>query len=124
MRNKELPPLSVQEAARLLRISSRTVRRLVDRGVLHATQVGGVTVLLRSEFRQAVGLDADASSDALTPLLAPLEAAERLGCSPQELRRLVGNGRLAPVRLGTLYRYRADALARLTNRFGPDAPGD
>jgi len=103
-----LPPLSVEEAARVLGISSRTVRRLVDRGTLRAARVGGITVILRADLGRAVGLNADAPDNALTPLLAPLEAAERLSCSPADLRRLVENGRLTPVRLGKLHRYHAD----------------
>lgn len=122
MKNTNLPPLSVTEAARILGISARTVRRLVDRGALKAARVGGITVILRSELRRATGLDTAQPFERLTPLLAPLEAAARLGCSPAQLRHLVEAGQLPPVRLGRLQRFRCEQIAGIIKQGGCHAP--
>jgi excisionase family DNA binding protein len=58
---------SIKEAAGILRLSDKTVRRLIDGEVLHAELVGGVWRIPRSEV------------------------CRRLGCSPQ-LKCLVRGG--------------------------------
>lgn len=96
-------PLSVDDAARFLAVSPRTVRRLIDRGEFGAVRIRatlaipieGMPVALRRCF------EAD-PSQRLSPLH---DAAARLGCSPDELRARTADGEFQPVRVGRSLRW-------------------
>lgn len=97
--------ISLQDAARLLKVSSRTMRRLVDRGQLVPVRVG-VTLAFRP---------CDLPGGGTAPLLTVHDAAARLGCSPRMIRALAARGELRPIEVGGTTRWspaEVDALAK------------
>jgi len=123
MKINELPPISADEVARFLAISSRSVRRLVDRGALRPTRIGGFTAFRWPDVLRCAGIEPDVTTrDTLTPLVTPQQAAERLGCAPEIVRAAIARGDLPPVRIGSLVRLRFDDVVRFNTTAGPHAP--
>ena len=112
MKNKRVEAISLAEAARLLSVSERTVRRLVDRGELRSHRIGSA-LTVRLDSLPGEG-----------PLLSLHEAAECLACSPNELRGLLREGLLTALPVGSLQRFalgelearRAEIVPRLVAR--------
>ena len=105
MENNDLTPIPLTEAARLMAVSPRTVRRLVDRGDLTAIRIGATLALpprsLPEVLRRSLGDRFD------RPLLTLLDVAHRLGRAPQEIRDLAETGRLRPLAVGGSLRWSA-----------------
>jgi excisionase family DNA binding protein len=114
MKNSDLRPLSIDELARLLAVSSRTIRRLIDRGTLPPVRVGATLALqphaLPEPFAEAI------QGGSGSPLLRLHEVADRLGCSPNRVRELAANGLLPPIRIGGSQRWSEDAVSALLQR--------
>lgn len=94
--------LSTQEVARTLQISSRTVRRLVDRGELTPIRVAGSLAFRRSELP---GADEQEVEGRPEPLLTIHEAAALLGCPPRTIRALATCGALRTIAFGGTKRW-------------------
>lgn len=125
MKLNELPPISADEVARFLAISPRSVRRLVDRGALRPTRIGGFTAFRWADVLRCAGVAADLTArDTPAPLLTPHQAAERLGCAPEIVRAAIARGDLPPVRIGSLLRLRIDDVARFNTTGGTHARRD
>lgn len=116
MENRCLKPISFDEFARLLAVSPRTVRRMIDRGHLPPIRVGAILTLsprslpepLRREFRCGSAI----------PLLRLHDVAQRLGCSPDQVRNLAEDGSLAPIQVGSSQRW-SEAMIQAYRDGGP-----
>lgn len=111
MENRDLTPIPLSAAARLLAVSQRTVRRLVDRGDLPATRLGSQLVIRRESLPGP--LSVPARGDDLEPLLTLHDAASRLGCAPRRIRQLTSEGKLRTYRVGGSTRWAADDVEAL-----------
>lgn len=108
MENKNLKPMSIDEVARLLAVSPRTVWRLIDSGNLPPVRIGATWAVspqtlpepLRSALRQRPA----------TSLLRLYEVAERLECSPNHVRKLARDGSLEPIQVGGSKRWSETAV--------------
>lgn len=92
-------PVSIDEAARLLAVSARTLRRLIDAGELIAVRVGPTTAL---PVETLAGLGVTSSGE---PLLRLHDVARRLGMSPREVRAASATGELRAYRVGHSLRW-------------------
>lgn len=103
MKNKNLKPLSIDDFARLLAVSPRTVRRMIDRGDLPTTRIGATLTL--SPVSLPEPLCGEFQRGSASPLLSLHEVADRLGCSPNRVRELTAEGSLHPIRVGGSRRW-------------------
>jgi excisionase family DNA binding protein len=97
------PLLTVDETARRLRVSDKTVRRLIGRGELRAIRVGGGIRVDSEELEEAIrnwtvgeGSSADIPSFAVGRRSSDQPSAERDGTSRNEAvepAQLAGEGR-------------------------------
>jgi excisionase family DNA binding protein len=113
MKNNHLTPVSLDEAAHFLAVSSRTVRRLIDAGALPSLRVGSALAVPVESLPGLHGAT-DANPD-MRPLLRIEEASARLGCSPCAVRDLTRSGELNSVFVGCSERWVCadiDAFAR------------
>jgi|GEM_PF-3072185 predicted DNA-binding transcriptional regulator AlpA len=108
MENNNLEPLSIDDFARLISVSPRTVRRLIDSGDLLPTRIGATWALslkaLAEPLRSAL------HQGSAVPLLRLYEVAERLNCSPDDVRKLARDGFLQPVQIGGSQRWTQAAV--------------
>lgn len=111
MENNHLTPIPLAEAARLLAVSSRTVRRLVERGDLVAIRIGATLTLLPEALPGYAHRNADAQ--ALRPLLTIHDVARRLGRSPRQVRGLSAEGLLHPIAVGSSMRWSVEEVEAL-----------
>lgn len=117
METKDFTPIPLNEAARLLAVSARTVRRLIDKGELRAVCIGSTLALapstLPEPLRQAFSCDRD------DRLLTLHEVAARVGCSPVRVRMLTEDGTLRAVTVGRSSRwsrFEVDAYVEASSR--------
>lgn len=100
MEIRNLPFLSLPEAARLLAVSTRRIRRLIDRGALSAVRISGMLVLPVEALPKPLQ-----DPRGRKPLLTLHEAARQLGIAPQALRVLARDGKLVPLQIGGSLRW-------------------
>jgi excisionase family DNA binding protein len=109
-------PLSIDETARLLAVSPRTVRRLVERGELRTIRIGPTLAVhpdaLPPALRHRVGAGQPRA------LLTLHEAAERLGCAPREVRERTASGELSSVLVGRSPRWSPAEIERTARAEG------
>ena len=108
MGNKIMPPLSLNEAARLFAVSPRTVSRLVDKGELSAIRIGSVLAVPFDGLPAALRHCFDATHP--QALLTLHEVAARLECSPDDVRARTAGGRLRSVYVGRSQRWAATEI--------------
>ena len=109
--------LSTTDLAGRLRVSARTIQRLVAIGRLSCEHVAGTPVFRVRDVSRAL----DVAPDALTPggLLTPQEALARYpGLQRGVLDRMTRAGSLHPVQIGRQVRYQRRALARALAQTG------
>lgn len=113
MDNNNLVPISISEAARLMAVSPRTVRRLIDRGELAALRIGSALTLRPAALPEPLrGALACGREDRLLTLH---DAATRLGCAPVRIRELTEGGTLRSVRVGGSTRWPLSEVDALPN---------
>lgn len=117
MENKDFTPIPLDEAARLLAVSVRTVRRLIDNGQLRAVRIGSTLALapsaLPEPLRRAI------VSGCEDRLLTLHDVAARLGCAPIRVKKLTEDGILRVVDVGRSSRWsrrEVDAFLEARNR--------
>lgn len=142
----ERDPIVIADAAQVaayLQVSPRTVQRLVDRGKLKPTPLGGRRFFRWRDLLASLGWRPETAdrtdgeieclpkdqeggmgddATARPTLLTLDQVAARLRCSPREVRALGPAGRLAPVRIGGVERWwlhEVEALARAGGRDDP-----
>ena len=120
MTNNELDMLSLAEAARMLAVSTRTLRRRIARGDLRACRFVATTVIARAELHAAFGIPASTSTG---PLLNIHEVSARLDCAPDVVRELSAAGELRMLEIGASKRWHPDDVDALAQRGGPHAEG-
>lgn len=108
MENNDLQPLSIDDFARLTSVSPRTVRRLIDSGILTPVRIGSLWALAPRTL--PAPLRAALSEDAAGPLLRLYEVAERLDCTPNHVRKLALVGSLRPIMIGASKRWSREAV--------------
>ncbi len=96
-------PLSLGEAARLLAVSPRTIRRLIDTGELSAVRIGPTLAVPVDALPTPLRRCFDAGQP--QALLTLHEAAARLGCSPRDVRERTASGLLRSVLIGGSSRW-------------------
>ncbi len=103
MNNNSIRLFSLNEVARLLAVSPRTVSRLIDRGDLNAVRIGSTLAVtfdgMPSHLRRCFDVDCPRA------LLTLHEAAAALGCSPDDVRARTAAGDLSSVRVGRSPRW-------------------
>ncbi len=119
MENKEKMLLTLDEAARLLAVSPRTVRRLIDQGIYKPIRVGNLLTLHLTELP----FDASplAMDTGIRPLMTIHEVAATLQCSPRDVRDMTARGELTMIEVGGSKRWLAtnvDALAEWSSCHG------
>lgn len=103
MKNRELLPIPLAEAARLLAVSTRTVRRLIDTGEMTAVRIGSTLALAPSALPEP--LREALSNGREDRLLSLHDVAARLDCSPSDVRALTMDGSLRAVHVGRSMRW-------------------
>lgn len=103
MENKDFNPIPLDEAARLLAVSVRTVRRLIDNGQLNAVRIGPTLALAPSALPEP--LRRAFLSGYYDRLLTLHDVAARLGCSPICVKKLTEDGILRVVDVGRSSRW-------------------
>lgn len=103
MPNRDLLPIPLGEAARLMAVSPRTVRRLVDRGDLKAFRIGATLALPPEALPEPLRRSLERGRD--DPLLTLHDAAARLGFAPDRVRELTASGVLHVSRVGHSQRW-------------------
>ncbi len=116
MENRGLIPIPLSEAARLLAVSPRTVRRLIEDGKLTAVRIGPTLVLPADALPMPLNSSGDGADN--QPLLTLHEVAARLCCSPREVRNLSERGTLKPVSIGRSQRWLPDEVEGFVRRGG------
>lgn len=116
MKSSDLTPTPLSEAARLLAVSERTVRRLVDSGDIHAIRIGA-TLAVPSNVWPLSACRADEGA-ALQPLLSQHDVAQALGCPPCKVRALAESGKLRTVMIGRSCRWRREDVIALAQSKG------
>lgn len=110
MRNNMIEALPISEVARLLAVSTRTVRRLIDTGELDAVRVGPMLLV------PADALPAGSEQ----PLLTLNDVAAALGCAPRRVRQLTADGVLTVISVGRSPRWSAAEVTALATESGYD----
>jgi excisionase family DNA binding protein len=113
MKHRNIPPLSLNEAARLLAVSPRTVSRFIDRGDINAIRIGSTLAIPFDGMPTALRRCFDA--DPPLALLTLHDVAARLRCSPDDVRSRTASGELKSVKIG-----RSDRWAPSEIRPGAD----
>lgn len=116
MQNRELRPLTLSEAARLMAVSTRTVRRLVDRGDLKAFGIVATLALSPEALPEPLRRSLERGRD--DPLLTLHDAAARLGFSPGRVRELTASGLLQATTIGHSQRWSAMEVESLAPAEG------
>ena len=112
MSYNSLHPLSTSGIASFLGISTRSVRRLVERGQLRPTRVGPHAVYLWEDVLACAGRSSTPGEDP-PRLLDRLEVADLLGCAPLRVRELTATGVLKAARIGAVQRWWKDEVEAL-----------
>ncbi|SFQ13122.1 helix-turn-helix domain-containing protein [Tranquillimonas alkanivorans] len=106
MQQVEAEIMSLQEVARFLAVSPRTVRRLVERGLLVRRDVGPHPAFRWNDLLRSLGLEqVDVPQGPQHPLQPIGRAAERIGCPPEALRQTSTRGWPRMVRVGGSVRW-------------------
>ena len=96
--------MTVNQAARILRVTPRTVYKMVACGILKGHKRGGRWVVDSPPFRE--------------PTLTIAAVAQALQVSEQMIRRLCRDGRVGAVKIGRQWRMDFNEAARLVNIRG------
>ena len=118
MKKEESLPISLSEAARLLAVSSRTVRRLVDQGHFTPVKVGFMLAIRVCDLPQAKG--GQSKRDDVRPLMTVHDVAAQLTCSPSAVRELSARGDLRALDVGGSKRWSADEVEAFADRMSRD----
>lgn len=116
MRNSSLNPIPLSEAARLLAVSQRTVRRLVECGDIPAIRIGSTLAILPNAWPISQCLS-EGTFD-LQPLLSRHDVAQVLDCAPCDVGALAASGKLTTVMIGNSCRWRSVEVAALAQAEG------
>ena len=103
MKYRNIPPLSINEAARLLAVSPRTVSRFIDRGDINAIRIGSTLAIPFDGMPAALQRCFDA--DRPQALLTLHDIAARLGCSPNDVKSRTATGELRSIKIGRSDRW-------------------
>ena len=122
MTHTSLPPLSADRVAFYLGISTRSVRRLVDRGLLRSTRVGAQAVYLWPDVLACAGRGPMPEDREPPRLLTLHEVADRLGCAPARVRELTAGGLLPSTHIGGVQRWWQDQVETLARGGQRDDP--
>ena len=99
----------MSEVARLMAVSERTVRRLIDRGEIAAERIGATLAVIPSALPEPLAASVEAGN--AEPLLTIHDAARMLECSPMLVRRLTSQGKLREIWIGSAPRWSPNEVA-------------
>jgi excisionase family DNA binding protein len=119
MSNSHLLPIPLSEAARLMAVSPRTVRRLVDRGDLRAFRIGATLALPPEALPEPLQRSLERGRD--EPLLTLHDAAARLGFPPIRVRELTALGILSASVVGRSQRWSPLEIEALVPAAGAES---
>ena len=109
-KNSNLGLKTLNETADLLRVSERTIRRMIDVGEIRSVRFGPVLAVHDQVIARFTGKDEPEGR--LSALLTLTEVADRLDCTPADVRAYTMSGRLAHVPVGGSVRWRASDVER------------
>lgn len=112
MENRARELASAADVAAWLGISTRTLRRLVEKGQIPQVVVGGTPIFRWRDVGAALGIDGRAGATS-APLMTRHEFAERLSVPPAEVRRLTEAGVFRQVAVGHSARWLAQDVAQM-----------
>lgn len=110
MKSSTLPPISIDAAAYLLAVSSRTVSRLIDRGDLSAIRIGTALAIASESLPDLLFHDLEGGCP--RPLLTLHDVAGRLACAPEDVRERTAYGEFETVQIGRSTRWSPAAVDR------------
>jgi excisionase family DNA binding protein len=116
MKNNDLTPIPLNDLARLLAVSPRTVRRMVDNGDFRAIRFGSTLAVPAESLPASLRRAHEEADD--RPLLTVHDVAAWLGCSPRKVRALSADGVLHPISIGRSTRWRPSDIESLRDRGG------
>ena len=114
MKNKDFTPIPLDEAARLLAVSVRTVRRLIDNGQLKAVRIGPTLALAPTALPEPLRRALLSGRD--DRLLTLHDVAARLGFPPVRVKKLTEDGILKVVDVGRSSRWSCQEIDAFSRR--------